>query len=271
MRYVRLPWKKLRQRVRRLRPGSLTVVGADSGVGKTMFMECCAEAWAKQGLRVAFYHFELSHQVMLDRRMVRQSRVTMSELENGVADVRVQEAHKRMRQWPGKITYVHCPGWTMGRVSSVARQLISRDLVDVIIVDYLQKARLVFHDGLTTAQVRGQQVETLKVLSEELKIPVLLATQLNRSAREQSRKSRHSIRDTGEADEKANVVILLDREVLQTDLPNERGNVCAKAGEMSPIVKVRTDKNTLGSTGDDRLVMNVERFLILDESSSTGG
>jgi replicative DNA helicase len=264
---VRFPWKALQRRVRWLRPGMMAVIGAESGVGKTMFLECCAEAWAKEGRQVAFFHFELSHQVMLDRRAVRQSGLSMAELEDGECDdPRLHAALDRLSKWPGGVTYAHCPGWTMTRVASTARQLAAKGQADVVLVDYLQKARLVSRGGLTPAQVRGQQVETLKVLAEELAIPVLLATQLNRAAWGQARKTRHTIRDTGEADEKANVVILLDREILAEDAKSETGRVVARAGELSPVVKVRTDKNTLGNTGDDTLIMNPARFRILDQA-----
>ena len=267
---VRFPWMALQQRVRWLRPGMLAVIAADSGVGKTLFLECCAEAWAKVGHHIAFFHFELSHQVMLDRRMARQSGVSISKIEDGHIDEQIQEATGRMSEWAGGINYVHCPGWTMGQVAATARKLAARGMADVVIVDYLQKARLLGDSGMNSAQERGQQVEVLKVVAEQLGMPILLAAQFNRSSWGPSRKSRHMIRGTGEADEKANVVILLDREVLDGPQRDSSGSVVAQAGEMSRVVKITVDKNTLGSTGDDELVLNPVRFLMLDKSRVRG-
>ena len=153
----------------------------------------------------------------------------------------------------------------MQRVGLKARQLAGQGLADAVIVDYLQKARYQERvRGLTPAQLRGQDVEALKNLAEELGIVVLLASQMTREARSQRRKTRHTIRDTGEADEKANVVITLDREILEIPLRDPGGVLVADGGELSPEVILRVDKNTLGKTGEARLVLNGERFRLAD-------
>lgn len=273
---LRFPWRALQRRVRWIRPAMLVLIGAESGIGKTMFLECCAEHWARQGFRVAFFHFELSHQVMWDRRTCRQTGLAMAELEDGVMSEPVTDALAEMDTWLGGINYIHCPGWTMERVVAAARQLASRGECDLVIVDYLQKAFLSAQaSGLTPAQVRGQQVEALKTLAEQLEIPVILASQLNRTAQFSPRKTRASIRDTGEADEKANIVLMLDREVLETPMELEYPwdasqmlTARARAGEYSLVLRVRTDKNTLGPTGDDDLLMDPARFWIMDKTDT---
>lgn len=276
---VRFPWRALRRRVRFLRPGMMALVGSESGVGKTTFLECCAERWAQEGHRVVFFHFELSHQVMQDRKMCRQAGISMADLEEGVLDEVMTRASAGMYEWPGGIDYVHCPGWPMARVVGTARQLAAKGRCDVVIVDYLQKAFLPQKtQGLTPAQVRGQQVEALKSVGEQLGIPTVLASQLNRSSRQHWRKTRFSIRDTGEADERANVVLLLDREVLEAGMEVEyafeedvMASVTAGQGEMSLVMKVRTDKNTLGATGDDELLIDPTRFWIMDDEDARRG
>jgi len=259
------PWRALTNYIPRLRPGTVAIVAAASGVGKTVFCECCAEEWARCGFNTAFFHFELAHSVMLDRRTARLAGVPIWELERGERSEGVDRITDQISRWPGEITYTHCPGWTMGRVALKARQLAGQGLADVVIVDYLQKAR--YSEavrGLTPAQMRGQDVETLKVLAEELGIVVLLASQMNRQAASQRRKTRHTIRDTGEADEKANLVITLDREILEIPLRGADGELVADEGELSPEVTLRVDKNTLGKTGEGRLVLNGERFRLAD-------
>jgi len=259
------PWQALKSYTPRLRPGTVAIVAAASGVGKTAFCECCAEEWARRGFRVAFFHFEMAHEVMLDRRTARLAGVPIWELERGERSEDVDRITDLISRWPGEITYIHCPGWTMQRVALKARQLAGRGLADAVIVDYLQKAR--YQEavrGLTPAQMRGQDVEALKVLAEELEIVVLLASQLNREAQKEKRKTRFNIRDTGEADEKANLVITLDREILEIPLRDAAGQLVADEGELSPEVVVRVDKNTLGRTGEGRLVLNGERFRLAD-------
>jgi len=264
------PWKALQGFIPRLRPGTVAIVAASSSIGKTTFCECCAERWAKDGFNVAFFHFELSHDIMLDRRMCRQARLALADLEKGKDEIikAVSETSAQMQEWPGSITYIHCPGWTMQRVANKARLLASRGQVDAVVVDYLQKAKLQeWARGQTVAQIRGGDVEALKVLAEELGLVVLLASQLNREALTATYKTRHQIRDTGEADEKGNVVCTLDREILLENwLDPTSGAIVALKGELAPTVRVRVDKNTLGRTGEAKLVLDGPHFDLKDEA-----
>ncbi len=255
-----LPWRDL-SFVRPLSPGQLVAVAALSGVGKTTFAENCAEHWARHGFPVAFFHFELDHQVMSDRRMVRMSGESMATIQAGELTPAMQQAEESMRRWLAGVHYVFCDGWPMARVCAQARVMIRQHGVRVIVIDYLQKARYVEHvRGLTPAQMRGQDVEMVKSLAERERVPAMLLSQLNREANRESRKTRHTIRDTGELDEKANVVITLDRKIL--DSGGKFGGQWVAAGSLSPEVTVRVDKQTLGRTGEVGLVMNPGRYLM---------
>lgn len=259
-----MPWDGIRRMIEYLELGMLAVVAAASSVGKTTFMECCAEYWAKLGLRVAFFHFELTHQVMMDRRMARLSGVSIGDIRAGYVDGRMQGALEAMEEWKGGITYVHCPGWTAERVVAAARKLQARGLCDVVIIDYLQKVRLVGRAGQNEASWIANTVEAFKTMAEQLAVPVLLGSQLNREGQRFDRKTAAAIRGSGEVEEKANYVITLDRAILDEPARNEQGRIVADEGDRSPEVRVRVDKNTMGTTGECEMVINGARFLMLD-------
>jgi len=204
---VSFPWRSLsgNGRIKRLRPGTLAIVSAYPGAGKTSFAECCAEHWAKKGLKVLFFHFELSHEVMLDRRTARHTDLSMDDLDNGVDLADLGAVSDLLNSWTGNITYVHCPGWTASRVAAFCETWSSRHPLDAIVVDYFQKIAYDRNNrfGLTAAQARGQMAETCKNVAENLELPMLMLSQLNRDGK---------IRDTGELEEKANVVIEVERE-----------------------------------------------------------
>jgi len=267
---VTLPWQAFAQFGARLRPGTLSIVAAGSSVGKTTFLECCAEHWARQGHRVVFFHLELSHQMMLDRRMVRLTGLPLERIENGEMPPEVHSANERLRQYTGGITYVHCPGWSASRIVQQARQLSLRAICDVVIVDYLQKLRLIYRRGSNKSDAIGSAVEVLKVAAEKLAIPFVLASQFNRSVMHAGRKTGDYIRGSGEPHEKANLVITLDRPILSDDARDPTGRIIAREGERSPEMRVRVDKNTNGPTGDTELIMNAARFLILDKAHERG-
>jgi replicative DNA helicase len=169
-----------------------------------------------------------------------------------------------MREWKGGITYVHCPGWTAQRVVANARKLYARGLCDVVVVDYLQKVALVGRNGQNEASWIAHTVEAFKTMAEQLAIPALLGSQLNRDGQRDNRKTSIGIRGSGEIEEKANYIITLDRPVLDEPVRNEQGRIIANEGDRSPEVKVRVDKNTLGPTGECEMVINAPRFLMLD-------
>ncbi|MFH1603028.1 MAG: DnaB-like helicase C-terminal domain-containing protein [Pseudomonadota bacterium] len=265
---VSLPWEAVKRYVKHIHTGMLTVIAAETSVGKTTAIECCAEHWARQGLHVALFHLELSHRFMMDRRMARQSGETLETIESGEVTDRMREADERMRTWRGAIHYVHCPGWSAYQIVQKARQLNARGLCDVMIVDYLQKLRLGFRNGENKADAIGNAVEGIKNGLEQMGIAGLLASQFSRRSNAQSRKTADLIRGSGEVEEKTNIVITLDRDILTSEIRGPQGNIIAYPGERSPQVKVRVDKNTAGPTGDCELVMNGARFLMLDKTTA---
>jgi len=240
---INFPWRALSQtgRIKRLRPGALAAVCAHAGAGKTAFAECCAEHWARQGLKSLFFHFELSHEVMLDRRAARHTGLSMDDLDNGVHISKLGEFSDRLADWAGDITYVHCPGWTAGKLAAFAEKRAARTKVDVIVIDYFQK---IAYDrsnrfSLNSAQARGQMAEQCKNLAEVLGVPILLLSQLNNDGR---------IRDTGEVEEKANLVIEIDR------------TRNADTGEYDTAAKFTAMKNTMGRTFVAKLGFKGQRY-----------
>lgn len=249
------PWQAVGRLVSFIRPGMLAIVAADTSVGKTTFMECCAEHWARCGLQVVFYHLELSHRFMLDRRICRWSGDPMHLVEAGEVTDAIKQAHAEAKSWPGHVHYMHVPGWSAPRICNSIRQMRDKGLCDVAIIDYLQKMRLIRQKGQNDASAIGDQVEVIKNTTEQLDIPAIMGSQLSREG---------NIRNSGEPEEKANIIIYLEREKLDADMHGPDGRVIAKMGERSPQVKGRVEKNTGGACGAFELVMNGARYNILD-------
>jgi replicative DNA helicase len=249
---LKFQWQALSM-IDRLYGGMLTIVAAESSAGKTAFAEGAAEYWAERGFNVVFVHLELSHQIMLDRRSARQSGILISNLADGACDQRLVDATNRMAEWPGRITYIHAPGWTASRIAAVIETRAARVPVDILIVDYLTKIayepnRL----SMNTAQSRGQQVERLKTMAERLDIPVLLLSQLNRDNGASGKRKAGRLRDSGEIEEKANVVITIDRNRDIDDVT------------LLPVATVAIEKNTTGDLGTSLMYFRGERFMWTD-------
>jgi len=251
------PWVTWRTLLDPLDPGILAVLSAGDGTGKTLYSENIAEHWARSGMNVVFVHFELNRSLMLDRRMTRHSGITRRILKSGELTgqqkIDIQRANERLRQWPGSITYVHTPGWTMERVMGEVSSLVAEDLCDVFVIDYLEKAAASNNQlkslGNNIFAREADNVEIVKRTAEILDRPALLLAQLSKMGKQQSFNNldRTAIRGAGEKTERANIVILLYKETSD-----------------SQIVQIRIDKNTMGACGSFEQFMDGSKFLVAD-------
>lgn len=226
-------------------PGILHVVAARPSVGKTVYMEQVAEANAMRGHKVAYYHLELSHQQMLDRRMARHAKIAVGELKRGYSGPDIARAFDAIASWQRNITLVHCPGWSAERISTDVTRLHAKGECDVAIVDYLQKLALPTARDWNLSALYGQQAETLKTTAEVLGIPVVLGSQVSRAfkARADARPRMEDIRNSGEIEEKANQIIVLHRPA--DERPDGQPLVFGAIERLEAWV----DKNTEGGTG----------------------
>lgn len=248
-----------------MEPGMLGVISAGDGQGKTIYAECLAEHWARKRSRVVFVHYELNRALMMDRRMARHTSISRRALKSGqltpdqkrlVADVR-----PRLLGWDGYITYLHTPGWTMERTVEELRKLKADGQCDVVVLDYLEKTaasrRQLQMFGTNLYQREADNVEQIKNFAESTETPVLMLAQMSKAGKSTSfeQVDRTDMRGAGEKSEKANIVVLLQRE---------------KSGDgYSNLVNVRVDKNTVGGTGVLQQYMEPEYFRVNDVQRMT--
>jgi replicative DNA helicase len=187
-------------------PGTLHAIVARSSVGKTIYMEMVAEHNAKRGHRVAFYHLELPHEMMMDRLMARHAKVSVNELRRGYGGRELSEAMQLVRGWYRNLVYIHCPGWGAERIAADIQRLVAREECEVAIVDYLQKITLPSGGstrGLSGAMLYGLVAEFLKNVAEIAGIPVVIGSQVSRDykTRVDQRPHMEDIRNSGEIEE----------------------------------------------------------------------
>lgn len=242
---ITTPWADLNRALIELEPGALHVVAAPTGIGKTIYMECMAEHNARHGKSVAFYHLELSHQTMLDRRMARHSGIQVWQLRKGYDGEEVHRATGFLSSWQQHIAYIHCPGWSANRVVADLHGLHARGMADLAIVDYLGKLAMPALGGRNEASAIGSyRMEPLKTCAEQLGIPIVTGSQLNRArrARRDKRAVLDDLRSSGEIAEKANQVIVIHR--VKSPYGKERFD------HQKPIeIEFQVEKNSQGIAG----------------------
>ena len=254
------PWQSWNNIIDPLEDGMLGLVTAPDGAGKTIYAESIAEHWAAHKNRVVFVHYELNRKLMMLRRTSRHTGITPRDIKSGKLNLlqkqKIDEVKPRLLKWEGYISYLHTPGWTMERTITELRRLVNEDECDVVVLDYLEKAsaskRQLQMFGTNIYQREADNVEQIKTFAEMTSIPVLMVAQMSKEGKQTSFENvdRSSVRGAGEKSDKSNLVVLLRRDRIENGYSN--------------IVDVLVDKNTMGSTGVFKQIMQPEYFRVGD-------
>jgi replicative DNA helicase len=261
------PWESWRKLIDPLEDGMLGVITAPDGQGKTIFAESIAEYWAQHKNRPVFVHYELNRKLMMLRRTARYSSITARDLKSGRLSAEQKEMVGRLRpwmeQWDGAISYLHSPGWTMERTVSELVKLHAEGNCDVVVLDYLEKVaaskRQLQMFGSNVYQREADNVEQLKNFAESTGVPVLMVAQMSKEGKNTKIDTldRNGMRGAAEKSDKANLVVMLKRERVGDGYSND--------------VSVLVDKNTMGSTGAFKQIMQPEFFRVGDPVNKRGG
>lgn len=258
------PWQQWNNLIDPLDPGTLAVLTAPDGQGKTIYAESIAEHWARHKNRIVFVHYELNRELMMIRRTARHASLTSRELKSGALSAldrqRVKDLKPTLLKWDGYITYLHTPGWTMERTIAELRRLVAESECDGVVLDYQEKAavsrRQLQMFGTNTYQREADNAEQMKIFSESTGVPVLAVAQMNKVGKQAGADTvdRTGMRGAGEKSDKANLVVLLKREKNDGVYSNE--------------VSVNVDKNTMGGTGTFTQIMQPEYYRVGDPTAS---
>jgi len=134
-----------------------------------------------------------------------------------------------------------------------AKSMIRKYGVGPVFIDYLQFVKPE-NSRMEKRIAVGDASKTFKALSKDLQVPVVLLSQLNRNAEERTdhRPKMGDLRESGEIEQDADVVMLLHRPEYY-----DKGN---KKGQMFVII----GKNRNGPTGEINLHSAIDKFDISD-------
>lgn len=268
------PWASWNKDVRPLRAGLLGVIAAADGVGKSMYLEWIAEHWAQRGNKTVLVHLEDNHQYKLDRRSARFSRVPLANIEDGnttpAQDRDIERAEYEMAAWADKLHYTYGPGWSMAMILAEVQKLIDEGQCECLVLDYIDKCeadrrqmQLYGKDGQYSRE--GDNMSQLKNFAEKNSIPVFTATQGNKGMQDQGRiKTRQDIDGSGKKSQRAQLVMILTRDIVGEGGLFDGNTKVADAGDYSPIATLRIDKQNRGRTMTFKQVIRGECYRIGD-------
>lgn len=206
--------------------GQLIVVGARPSMGKTALLLQIAMHNAERGAVVGVFSLEMSGKELMQRLTSTKTGIDSSRLRRG--DLEEKEWTK-FYETMGHISesgLLICdkPIMTIDQIRSQGRQWAGRYGLDMVVVDYFQLVREL------TAKGRVQELSIigkgLKAMARELEVPLIAASQLNRSVenRGNKRPTLADLRDSGTIEEDADVVIFIYRDDYYNE-NSERPNI----------------------------------------------
>jgi replicative DNA helicase len=207
---VNTPFKAL-NRVSKLSNGSLTILAADTGQGKsTMAMTIAIESVA-EGKTVLFVSCEMSEDELVEKTQVFAGRVDINRLidanynEQDVA--KIEAGTKKLVANGGKFIYQNMKD--IDKLVNYATKVKRNNNIDLIVVDYIQ---LMESKGFRSDSVgRISNISgKLKALALSLKIPVLALSQFSREGVKSQKEPRITdLKGSGSLEQDADTVWLL--------------------------------------------------------------
>lgn len=199
-----------------LRPGTLTVLGARPGLGKsTVGVNLCVHV-AKAGLGALFVSLEMPENEVTDRVISALASVSYSKiLAHTLEDSDWASIETAVDKLGGMaLRIVDKPYMTLTAIRTLARSYArNAHGLGVLVVDYLQLMQPAEPRQSRQEQVAGFS-RGLKLLAKELGVPVVALAQLNRGSegRTDKKPTMSDLRESGSIEQDADHVMLLHRD-----------------------------------------------------------
>lgn len=194
--------------------GQMIVVGAQTGIGKSVFAVNCAVAAGQANKSVMFFALEMSRDEIENRIVSCYTGIPLNALKQGNVRNRdmLNNGLQQLREM--KITIDTESDVTVDSIRARAlKQAQSAEGLDMIIVDYLQLMKPSSRSENRQVQVADMSRE-LKLLAKSLNVPVMVLVQLTRPKDEEQMNAlpnRFMIRESGAIANDADLIVLLHR------------------------------------------------------------
>ncbi len=199
-----------------LQAPDLVVVAGSTGMGKTAMGLEWALAAARAGAMTGYVSLEMSAEQLTMRALAGEARLEHHRVRTGRLEQREFDAIYRARHDLADLPlqFSDAGGQTVERIGSDARRWKRKGLA-LLVVDYLQLIRPSpsMQKALRVYQI-AEITGALKSLAKELRIPVVLLSQLNRdpNRRDSKRPTLADLRDSGSIEQDADTVGMIYRE-----------------------------------------------------------
>ena len=242
-------YERLNQITQGFKGGELIIVAARPAVGKTALVLNFAHRIATRAKKaVAIFSLEMSKEQLFNRLVAMDSTVDCKRINSG----RITSANDKVRVLNSikilansKIYIDDTPSIKLNDIIAKATKLQANEPdLGLIVVDYL---------GLVQIATKGKAIDSrqeevrrislaLKALARDLDVPVIAVSQLSRAVekRDSQRPKMSDLRDSGNIEQDADIVMLLYRQDYYTAKESVAGN--KKGGKLTDADKYELAK-----------------------------
>src|SRR5437899_2950902 len=228
-----------------LHGGEMIVIAARPSVGKTSLAMNIAEHVAvDERLPVGVFSLEMTAESLVLRMLCSRSRVNLRNIRDGFL---AERDFPKLTGAAGKLANAplfidDTPGLSILQLRAKARRMWQQYGIKLFVIDYLQ----LLHSTARRAENRQQEIADIsngvKALAKELKVPVIVLSQLNREMeKEKNRRPRMSdLRESGAIEQDADLVGLLYKPSSDED---EIGNTMAEEDAVPVNLLIAKQRN----------------------------
>lgn len=185
----------------------LVVLAARPGVGKTALALHMAKAAKNAGKHCLYFSLEMENTELVQRLILSTRKVTAYEL--ATRSINWQHLESAVGEVATGSMYLDDKDHTLTAIQSVCRIMKAQGKLDEVIIDFL--GLIGVNKGTSKLEQISFITAELKILAKELRVPVIILSQLNRELAKEKRHPRLSdLRESGSVEQDADMVLMLE-------------------------------------------------------------
>ena len=211
-------WERIDKITTGLHEGQLIIIAARPAVGKSAWaLNLATNAAVNSNASVAIFNLEMSGESLVNRMLSCLGHIEGYKLASGNLKGEWDKVDEAIAKLENTNIFIDdTAGITIGEIRSKCRRLANSETgLDLVIIDYLQLITSAANYGGNRQQEVSDISRALKLMSLELKVPVVALAQLSRSAEQRKENPRpilSDLRESGSIEQDADIVAFLYRE-----------------------------------------------------------
>jgi replicative DNA helicase len=219
-----------------LQPSDLVIVAARPSMGKTsLVLNIAQHVGTKTDKTVGIFSLEMSKEQLFLRMLTAEARIDAQRMRRGYLGER---DWGRLSQAIGTLSEARIfiddtPSIGVLEMRAKSRRLAAEHNLDLVIIDYIQLMQGRGRFENRTLEL-GSISRSLKALAKELRVPVVVLSQLSRApeSRADHRPQLSDLRESGALEQDADVVVFIYRE----DMYAEKGQPAAEGDGVAELI-----------------------------------